>query len=365
MSYNDKHNVDGDDFSLDLTFDDKDLPAYPATSVPSVFRPSSAFGDLDRFTEDFYDTDISDVQIRPGEESRTEYITEPGEPRGVLATLLLGPAPSRVREVHIPSPAVQRERDKKTIADIRRDQRVAELQHEDALRSQVLKRVDGVNKLKKLAIVSTQLDSAMNRVVENEKMHQATFPVRLGTAKERVQAEYLEACAARLDRQSIVEQAKQKLLVKSAETRKMSTRLLAAPAANTNPAARTPGEIEALARRSTVAALAGSVEPSSRDKWLYPIAGSTFLAYYLEDKNQQRAEERTCEVMIERYTDLEHGRLFIDEKKARAEYDHYLQMRDRAEREGKLGAIGTLWAKVNRAEGDAAFGGDDDDDINN
>lgn len=367
MNDNDKHDVDAwitnDGLDFDLKLDESLMPNYPTTSTPGVFRAASPFGDLDRLTEDFYDTDISDVKIRPGEESRTEFIAEPGESRGLLSTLLFGPPPPRMREVKVTAPAVERERDLATIREIRRNDRVAELQHEDALRTQILKRADGGNKLKKLAVVSKQLDSAMNRVIEAEMVHQATFPTRLETVKERVESEYLDARAVRMEKQAMLEHKKRKLLIEQGETKKMSTRLLAAPAADTNPAARTPAEIEALARRATVAALSGSVEPSSRDKLLYPIAGSTFLAYYLEDKDQQRAEERTCEVMIERYTDLEHGRLFVDEKKARAEYEHYVQMRDRAEKEGKLGGIGKMWAKVNRTEGDDAFGSDDD--INN
>ncbi len=350
-----------------------------------------------------------DVTIPEGDESYTEYVPVKEE-RGFLGRLFLGEPETKMVPVRHTSRAVERSNDRMQIeqhnAVLRRQQR----DEEEANMEFVLKRgratedLLGIEKRIRHAQFEIELEleqqdsdratfglkretdlknaeaerlradenvlAAEKRVaaargtladlLEEQEARAATTPIRRQTEKTRAETERLKAEQAFFDERAKLEKRRQTLVREEGETSKLAARYGATASTSTGAERRAPDEVEALARRATLAAVTGSVAPTTPDRYGFPFAGNIFLTHYMEKKDFDAAREQTYESMYDLYMDESKGRVRLTREKAEREHEYYETLRAEAERGGAIGALKDIAAAFTRGGGRSAFA----DDIN-
>ena len=291
---------------------------------------------------------IPDIRIAEGEQSRTEYVPVPQE-RGLIARMLFGAPPPKMTPVRYTSPAVERSNDEMTLARNRfalRDQlREEERKTEEHLigKGQRTVLLLGVERDIRRAEFDIELE------LEQQRSDRETYGIKREIDVISVETQRTFAESRKLEAETELERARRRLKKERADTEKLSMRLQRPAGPDDEPIAL--DEIEGLARRATLAAVTGSVAPTTKDRWAYPFAGNIFLAFFIDQQNLAAAQEHTFEAMCDLYMQIRQGRFHLTLEKAEKEYAHYHTLKARAEENGAYGILKDLLQNVTRGTG--------------
>jgi hypothetical protein len=308
---------------------------------------------------------LPEISIGEGEESYTDYVPVKRE-RSAIGRLLFGEPEPTLMPVRKVGRAVERSNDKATIA-------ANEFRYRDQVRDEERKMEEHIigkgKRTVELLHVERDIRHAEFEIeleLEQQESDRQTFSTkreidRLTTESNKVRAEM-----AHVDALTQLERRRQIFYREQGATAKLQTRF----GGVSNPFSASTGEpeheerittdeIDALAHRATLAAITGSVNPSSRDRWGYPFAGNIFLTHFMDTKDLSAAKEHTQEAMFDLFTQAKQGRFHLTKEKAEREYAHYQELYAQAEQGGVLGALKDLMASMTRKGGKHAF-----DDLN-
>jgi len=303
---------------------------------------------------------LPEISIEEGEESYTDYVPVRRE-RSALGRLLFGEPEPTLVPVRKVGRAVERSNDKAIIA-------ANEFRYRDQMRDEERKMEEHIigkgKRTVELLHVERDIRHAEFEIeleLEQQESDRQTFSIkretdRLGAERGKVLAE-----VAHVDALTTLERRRQILYRERGATAKVHSRTPGATSTTSgaHEESVTAEEIDALAHRATLAAITGSVTPSSRDRWGYPFAGNIFLTHYMDSKDLAAAKEHTREEMFEIYRGVQQGRVHLTKEKAEREYAHYQELYAQAEQGGVLGALKDLMASMTRTGGKHAF-----DDLN-
>lgn len=303
---------------------------------------------------------LPEISIEEGEESYTDYVPVRRE-RSALGRLLFGEPEPTLMPVRKVGRAVERSNDKAIIA-------ANQFRYGDQMRDEERKREEHIigkgKRIVELIHVERDICHAEFEIeveFEQQGSDRETFPIKRET--DRLGAERVKVLAevAHVDALTTLERRRQILYREQGATAKVHSRTPGATSTTSgaHEESMTAEEIDALAHRATLAAITGSVTPSSRDRWGYPFAGNIFLTHYMDSKDLAAAKEHTREEMFEIYRGVQQGRVHLTKEKAEREYAHYQELYAQAEDGGVLGALKDLMASMTRTGGKHAF-----DDLN-
>jgi hypothetical protein len=303
---------------------------------------------------------LPEISIEEGEESYTDYVPVRRE-RSALGRLLFGEPEPTLMPVRKVGRAVERSNDKVIIA-------ANQFRYRDQMRDEERKMEEHIigkgKRTVELLHVGRDIHHAEFEIeleFEQQESDRQTFSIkretdRLGAERGKVLAE-----VAHVDALTTLERRRQILYRERGATAKVHSRTPGATSTTSgaHEESMTAEELDALAHRATLAAITGSVTPSSRDRWGYPFAGNIFLTHYMDSKDLAAAKEHTREEMFEIYRGVQQGRVHLTKEKAEREYAHYQELYAQAEQGGVLGALKDLMASMTRTGGKHAF-----DDLN-
>lgn len=334
---------------------------YDATSEPTALARTPAQRDastaLARYAPP---APLPEIDIEEGEESYTDYVPVKRE-RSVLGRLLFGEPEPTLVPVRKVGRAVERSNDKAVIA-------ANEFRYRDQLRDEERKMEEHIigkgRRTVDLLHVERDIRHAEFEIeleLEQQESDRQTFGIKRETDRLTAERGKVLAEVAHVDALTTLERRRQVLYREQATTAKIHSRSPGTTSASSaqHDESITPDEIDALAHRATLAAITGSVAPSSRDRWGYPFAGNIFLTHYIDSKDLSAAKEHTYEAMFDIFTQTRQGRFHLTKEKAEREYAHYQELYAQAEQGGVLGALKALMASMTRTGGKHAF-----DDLN-
>ncbi|SRR5258708_6624382 len=303
---------------------------------------------------------LPEITIEEGEESYTDYVPVKRE-RSVLGRILFGEPEPTLMPVRRVGRAVERSNDKAIIAANQfryRDQiRDEERKMEEHIIGKGKRTVDLLHVERDIRHAEFEIELEL----EQQESDRQTFATKRETDRLTAERGKVLAEVAHVDALTTLERRRQILFRERGATAKIHSRTPGSIDASSSvqDESFTPDEIDALAHRATLAAITGSVAPSSRDRWGYPFAGNIFLTHYMDSKDLSAAKEHTYEAMFDIFTQTRQGRFHLTKEKAEREYAHYQELYAQAEQGGVLGALKDLMASMTRTGGKHAF-----DDLN-
>jgi hypothetical protein len=303
---------------------------------------------------------LPEITIEEGEESYTDYVPVKRE-RSVLGRLLFGEPEPTLVPVRKVGRAVERSNDKAIIAAnqfLYRDQmRDEERKMEEHIIGKGKRTVDLLHVERDIRHAEFEIELEL----EQQESDRQTFAAKRETDRLTAERGKVLAEVAHVDALTTLERRRQILFRERGATAKIHSRTSGSMHASSpvEDESFMPEEIDALAHRATLAAITGSVTPSSRDRWAYPSAGNIFLMHYMDSKDLAAAKEHTREEMFEIYRGVQQGRIHLTKEKAERDFARYQELYAQAEDGGMLGVLKDLMASMTRTGGKHAF-----DDLN-
>jgi hypothetical protein len=323
------------------------------TNRPTTTIPTKDQSSVQRFSSEAlsrYESiaALPEISIPEGAESRTEYQAVPQE-RGMIARMFLGDPPPKMVPVRITSSAVERSNDAMAVARNRFALRDQLRDEERKIEEHLLGKGERTVKLLGVELNVRRAEFAIELELEQQRSDRETYAVKREIDRLTVDRQRLLVEGDHVDSEVALERKRQELAKVRAETVKLFGRLQTPTGPTDEPIS--IDEVEALARRATLAAVTGSVAPTTKDRWVYPFAGTVFLAFFVDQQNLNAAQEHTFEAMCDLYTQMRQGRFHLTLDKAEKEYVHYRELRERAEQSGAIGALKDLMKDVTRGGG--------------